>query len=71
MVQSDDGRMLFGLDWDGEQFGEKEKYLQLREYLKKVTNPDGSLNGIRAKGVSLILNNIDTDEATVQIGISV
>jgi hypothetical protein len=71
MVQSDDGRMLFGLDWDGEQFGEKEKYLQLREYIKKVTNPDGSLNGIRAKGVSLILNNIDTDDATVRIGISV
>jgi hypothetical protein len=71
MVQVDENSMLFGLDWDGEQFGEKEKYLQLREYIKKVTNPDGSLNGIRAKGVSLILNNIDTDDATVRIGISV
>lgn len=71
MVQSDDGRMLFGLDWDGEQFGDKQKHLQLCEYLKKVTNPDGSLNGIRAKGVYLILDNMDTDDATVRIGISV
>jgi hypothetical protein len=71
MVRVDKDSMFFGLDWDGRQFGDKEKYLQLCEYIKKITNPDGSLNGIRAKGVSLILDNMDTDNATVQVGISV
>lgn len=71
MVQREEGSMMFGLDWEGEQFGNEEKHLQLCEYIKKCTSPDGSLNGIRAKGVSLILDNKETENATIQIGISV
>lgn len=71
MVQTEEGTLAFGLNQEGKLLGDHDKYLRLCEYVKNCTGPDGSLNGIRAKGVYLMLEGVETESERVQIAISV
>ncbi len=71
MVKTEEGTLTFGLNQKGNLSGDPDKYSQLSEYVKKCTAPDGSLNGIRAKGISLTVDGMETENVRVQIGVSV
>ncbi len=71
MVQTEEGTLTFGENQDGLLLGDQEKHSQLCEYVKKCTGPDGSLNGIRTKRVSLTRDGMETENAKVRVVISV
>lgn len=66
MVSDGEGRFTFGLNNEGHLLGDEEGIAELKQYIRKCTGLDSSLNGIRPKDVSLVL-----DAAKVRLGISV